>query len=96
METKRVAFTLPKPVLADLGYVSLRLGQNKSVLLASLLGEPLAHLRSVLFSVPGRLDQLSPEESAHLMASLSGSLDAAVSQASDLRDHLAGGTHHCI
>ena len=88
-KTKRICFTLPTTLLADLGYVALRLGANKSTLVEGLLGEPLAQLRQSLFAVPGRLDQLTPEESQMLMAELAGTLDSALSQATTVREGLS-------
>lgn len=48
----RVSFTLPPQVVKDLAFVSEKLGVSRSAILADILGEPLADLRSLLEQVP--------------------------------------------
>lgn len=48
----RTSFTLPPQLLADLAYISARIGVSRSALLADLSAEPIADLRKLLESVP--------------------------------------------
>lgn len=48
----RSSFTLPPAFLADLDYVSGRLGVSRSALLAGICSEPLADVRGMLEDIP--------------------------------------------
>lgn len=48
----RTSFTLPPQLLADLAYISARVGVSRSALLADLSAEPIADLRRLLEAVP--------------------------------------------
>lgn len=48
----RTSFTLPPQLLADLAYISARIGVSRSALLSDLSSEPIADLRRLLESVP--------------------------------------------
>jgi len=85
---RRVAFTLPSAFLADLSYVSLRLGIPKSDIVAGFLAEPLSAMRSVLFQFPDPLDRLGDDERAALFAQFSGLVGAAVQDGQEVHEEL--------
>lgn len=89
--SRRAAFTLPDAFLADLSYVSLRLGVGKSEIVSGFLTEPLAAMRSVLFQYPDPLDRLGDEERAALFAQFSGLVGAAVDDAHEIQAELLSG-----
>lgn len=81
-QTRRLAFTVPAPLSMDLSYVALRLGVSKSDLVVSLIADPLAKMRSVLFRVPEPLDVLTPEDRDAVLASVASMLADAVAEGS--------------
>lgn len=93
--SRRAAFTLPDAFLADLSYVSLRLGIGKSDIVAGFLSEPLAAMRAVLFQFPDPLDRLGDDERAALFAQFSGLVGAAMNDAQQVKaELLSGGSSH--
>lgn len=90
-ENRRVAFTLPSALLADLSYVSLRFGVAKSDIVAGFLAEPLASMRSVLFQFPDPLDRLGEDERAALFSRFSELVGAAVEDGQEVHAELLQG-----
>lgn len=91
---RRVAFTLPSSTVADLSYVALRLGVNKSALLNNLVSETVADLRGVLFAFPDPLDRLDDRAKEELAGLLGGLAGRAQADAEALSDALQEGTGH--
>ncbi len=79
----RVSFTLPAQIVNDLAFISERVGVSRSSILADILGEPLADLRSLLEQVPAspsggdvlRLRGKSEEIISHRLSELRTVLD---------------------
>lgn len=82
--TRRVAFTLPAPLVASLGYVALRLGVSKSDLLTSLIEAPVVELRGILFQYAPPLDALPGGDQAALLGDLGRMLQGHLAQARGL------------
>jgi hypothetical protein len=86
-----VAFTLPESTIAALSYVSLRLGVNKSHLVAAFLDDPLSQLKALLFTFPDPLDRLSESDKASLQVQLESMLRSAAAPALTIADELHRG-----
>jgi hypothetical protein len=48
----KIAMSLPPAIVADLDYLSSRLGFSRSALAAELLAEPLTEMRTVIALIP--------------------------------------------
>jgi hypothetical protein len=87
---RRIALTLPAPLLASLSYVALRMGTNKSDLVATLLSQPVEAMRAALFAFPDPLDRLSEEDKEQLKVALRGMVEAGVAGLSEDVDREVG------
>lgn len=80
----RVTFTLPPSLVADLTFVSERVGVSRSAIVSDVLGQPLADLRQLLGAVP-------PSPTAADVLRLRGDSEALIeARLSELRAALGG------
>lgn len=80
----RVTFTLPPSLVADLAFVSERVGVSRSAIVSDVLGQPLADLRRLLEAFP-------PSPSPADVLRLRGDSEALIeARLSELRAALGG------
>lgn len=88
----RTSFTLPPQLLADLAYISARIGVSRSALLSDLSSEPIADLRRLLESVPA---SPTPADVLRLRGESEALVNARLANLRQVWEgDLAGGPHH--
>jgi len=82
---RKISVTLPPDLVADLDYVSRRLGVSRSALMAQLLPDGISALRDLLVSVP---ENPTPEDIVRFRGDSAAEIRRRVEDLKGLADDL--------
>lgn len=82
---KKISVTLPPEIVADLDYVSKRLGVSRSALIAQTLPDGLSFMRGLLVDVP---ENPTPEDVIQFRGSSADQIRERIEQLKGMADDL--------
>lgn len=85
---KKISVTLPPELVADLDYVSGRLGVSRSALIAQTLPEGLGFIRDLLTAIP---ENPTPEDVIQFRGSSAEQIRVRIEQLKGVADDLLSG-----